>query len=1068
MDNGRLEQVIEIFDAALSLAARERDAYLQSSCSGDRELRAEVERLLLRHEQAGDFLESPVLPDANESAAGLAGRQIGPYKMLRELGSGGMGVVYLAVRTDDVYHKEVAVKLVWPGMQRAEIIRRFKRERQILGALEHPNIARLLDGGATEEGWPYVVMEYVDGQPITDYCTAQQVSIEDRLRLFRDVCAAVEYAHRKSIIHRDLKPSNIFVTKEGVVKLLDFGIAKLLTPEGRIEPATLTQTALNLMTPEYASPEQIRNEEITAASDVYSLGVLLYELLTGVRPYRIKSFLPHEISQAICEIEPEPPSHRIAELARLQPFSLYTDPKKLRRQLTGDLDNIVMKALEKDAVQRYPSAGQFSQDIWRYLVGEPVTARHLTIRYRASRFVRRYKALVAATGFVILTLSAGILFSLWQVRRTESLARQNQRLLYAAQISLAQQSLKEGNIRRAHELLEAQQSLSGENDLRGFEWGYLQRLTHQEAATLVNGGEVLAIALSPDGAVLAAANRDGAARLWDVSRGKLLATLQGQQAGIWSLAFSPDGRLLATGSSDNTVRLWNLATGQVVQALAGHSGTVRGIIFTADGQWMLTASEDRTIRKWNVFTGQIHSVIPAHESSINAIALAPDGKNFATGSSHSTAKLWDLSSGRELLQTTIAGEQIRALAFSPDGHRIALATTGEKVDLWDLKSNLTEAAFVAREISWAVAFSPNGQLLATGSFAHTATLWDVAGRREVLKLPGHLDRVYGVLFSPDGHLLMTGSKDGTVKVWDLQRSANSLTLQSAPAKGTVWASALSPDGKTIAIGSDEQYIRLWETDTWREIKTISCQCDKVRAIAFSPDGRHLASSGKDRIIRLWQLWEKESDQPVRLWATGHGDQIRSLAFSPDGKLLTSASEDHTIRVWEAASGKELQNLRAHTDKARAAAFSPDGQTLVTAADDGNINFWSVADWEKRFALSGQLAFAIAFSPDGRQLAIGGGDYTASLWDARTGQKIRSFVGHANRIWGLAFSPDGKRLATAGGDRTIRLWEVETGYELLSIELPEAVRSVLFTQDGNRLVVTGDDELVKVFEATKIK
>ena len=312
MSQEHWQQIRDLFDAAKEMEPDARAAYL-AAANGDELVYAEVRKLLAALEQAGDFIERPApfsLVDLPMEAPGVttAGRRIGPYQTLREIGRGGMGVVWLATRADDAYQKQVAIKLVWPGPESGEVLRRFRQERQILANLEHPNIARMLDGGTTEEGWPYVVMEYIEGQSITQYCNAYQLSLNERLQLFRTVCDAVQYAHQNLVVHRDLKPGNILVTEGGTVKLLDFGIAKLLNPDLSPDDAAATRTGLHLMTPEYASPEQVRGEAITTASDVYSLGVVLYELLTGQRPYQFKNHSLPEIERVICEQEPTAPS----------------------------------------------------------------------------------------------------------------------------------------------------------------------------------------------------------------------------------------------------------------------------------------------------------------------------------------------------------------------------------------------------------------------------------------------------------------------------------------------------------------------------------------------------------------------------------------------------------------------------------------------------------------------------------------------------------------------------------------------------------------------------------------
>ena len=375
------------------------------------------------------------------------GTRIGAYRLVRELGQGGMGTVFLAVRDDDVFHKRVALKILKRGMDTDSIVRRFRTERQILAGLDHPNIARLLDGGTTADGLPYLVMEFVDGAPLADYAASRDLDTAARLQLFLLLCGAVQFAHQNLVIHRDIKPANVLVTTEGVPKLLDFGIAKLLNADLTGQTlAAATLPGLQLMTPEYASPEQVRGEQVTTATDVYSLGILLYELLTGRMPYRITSRAVPEIVRAVCESEPLRPS--IAVTRPLEPgaagrlpktdrdtaptnderWARVRDTQRLRRQLEGDLDNIVMKAISKEPLRRYASVDQLAEDVRRHLQGLPVLARHDTLGYRTSKFVRRHKRAVAAVAAVFAALVAGIVGVAWQagVARAER-ARAEQR-----------------------------------------------------------------------------------------------------------------------------------------------------------------------------------------------------------------------------------------------------------------------------------------------------------------------------------------------------------------------------------------------------------------------------------------------------------------------------------------------------------------------------------------------------------------------------------------------------------------------------------------------------------------
>jgi serine/threonine-protein kinase len=413
----RWQKIKAVLEAVLELEAAQRTTFLDASCQGDAELRQEVESLLASEPAIGDFIETPVFrirPD--DGGPSLAhGQRVGAYRIVREIGRGGMGSVYLAERADEEFERRVALKVIRRGMDSEEIVRRFRSERQILAHLDHENIAKLLDGGTTEDGRPYFVMEYVEGRPIDEECDARKLSIRRRLELFQQVCSAVHFAHQNLVVHRDLKPGNILVTSAGVPKLLDFGIAKLLSPD---QPFTLVD--LRPMTPEYASPEQVRGEAITTASDVYSLGVLLYSLLTGRRPYRPSTGDPQSLAKAICEQNPPRPSSVIGKAEEMEGATRDGDARVLRRQLAGDLDNIVLKAMHKEPQRRYASVDQLSNDIGRHLQGLPVVARKDTLGYRAAKFVGRYKVGTSLAALILLLIvGSGIVVTiLW--RRAES------------------------------------------------------------------------------------------------------------------------------------------------------------------------------------------------------------------------------------------------------------------------------------------------------------------------------------------------------------------------------------------------------------------------------------------------------------------------------------------------------------------------------------------------------------------------------------------------------------------------------------------------------------------------
>jgi eukaryotic-like serine/threonine-protein kinase len=421
----RWKLVEALFDAALERDAAERVRFVQETARGDEELAREVLSLLDAMDQEDDRFEEPAAAAffaaaadaAADAASAMVGRRVGAYRLLREVGQGGMGTVYEAVRDDDQYHKRVAVKLIKRGMDSDLVVRRFRQERQILASLEHPNIAALLDGGLTDDGQPFFVLEYVEGEILTAYSADRNLSVQDRLRLFLELCDPVQYAHQNLVVHRDLKASNILVTAGGVPKLLDFGVAKLLraADEGDV---TMTVAGFHAFTPEYASPELIRGEAITTAADVYSLGVILYELLAGQRPFRFAHQSLPEVARIVGSQEPTRPSAAVAadRADRLGP-DLTTS---LRRELAGELDSIVLMAIAKDPKRRYPSVEALAEDVRRFLDGRPVLARQSTWAYRARKFIGRHRMGVAAAALLLLSLIGGVVATTSQARRAEA------------------------------------------------------------------------------------------------------------------------------------------------------------------------------------------------------------------------------------------------------------------------------------------------------------------------------------------------------------------------------------------------------------------------------------------------------------------------------------------------------------------------------------------------------------------------------------------------------------------------------------------------------------------------
>src|SRR4051812_14196472 len=609
-----------IFLEAIEKPVAERAAYLDEVAGSNPALRLRVEALLAAHDNPDSFLQEPGaqlgatvdLTPAESPLAERPGALVGPYKLLEQIGEGGMGVVYMAEQQVPI-RRRVALKVIKVGMDTRQVIARFEAERQALALMDHSNIARVLDAGATDSGRPYFVMELVRGVPITEYCDHNNLPVRERLELFVEVCHAVQHAHQKGIIHRDIKPSNVLVTVNdgrAVPKVIDFGVAKA-TNQQLTEKTLFTAFAQMVGTPLYMSPEQaeMSSLDIDTRSDIYSLGVLLYELLTGTTPFdqeRLRAVAYAEMVRIIREEEPPKPSTRISTLDEARTATAVhrqVDSHRLGQLIEGDLDWIVMKSMEKNRSRRYESASSFAEDIHRYLFDQPVEARPPSARYRFGKFARRNRsavltaiAVTVALLLAVVTLAIsnaritseknqkslalrereaaleekegalkdkGVALELAQAserdaRSQEALAR---RRFYASQMNLAMQALEGGQPARMLQLLESQRPRFDQDDLRGFDWYYLWRLCQgalRFSLPTRNVDNSAAIAISPDGKTLAS-GYGHAVRLWDVSTRRQVGELLGHKNTVGWLAFAPDGKTLASTDQLETVKLWDLA-----------------------------------------------------------------------------------------------------------------------------------------------------------------------------------------------------------------------------------------------------------------------------------------------------------------------------------------------------------------------------------------------------------------------------------------------------------------------------------------------------------------------------
>ena len=1113
--NNLTEREVAIFIAARRLSMGERAAYLDGVCVGDAALRRRLDELLGVDETEGEFLERPaqsklniaIMPGlttgATISVPEKPGDRIGPYKLLQQIGEGGCGVVYRAEQQAPI-RRQVALKVIKFGMDIKQVVARFEAERQALALMDHPNIARVLDAGATETGRPYFVMELVNGIKVTEYCDQNLLTTRQRLEMCVHVCQAVQHAHQKGIIHRDLKPSNILVTvNQGIPipKVIDFGIAKLM--QGPLtDPTLFTAVGQFMGTPAYMSPEQagLTGLDVDTRSDIYSLGVLLYELLAGTTPFdtkEIASLGVDAICKTIREHEPVRPSTR---LAMLKGHALTTaaqcrssEAPTLIHQLKGDLDWIVMKCLEKDRARRYETANGLAADLRRHLNNEPVVARPPSTVYKLQKTWQRYKLAFAAAVAVAVTLIAGIAISSWQAieasrarnsergqrliaqsaqreaehaEKAEAQARlaaeagkaQANYLLYVANMNLAQQAWDQNNFVRLRQLLED----TRDSPYRGFEWYYWQRRAHLDLMTLRGHIHyVTAVVFSPDGRWIATGSIDGTIKIWEKSSGGELQTLPGHRQPITSLAFSPDGQQIASSSSDGTARVLDVASHRELLTLNGGKDSISSVAFSPDGLRIVTGSTDATAAIWEVASGKKLFMLNGHSNAINSVAFSLDGQRIATGSDDATAKVWNAVNGQELQTFDGHGGSVTSAAFSPDGQRIVTGSEDTTAKLWEVASGkeLRTLEGHSDRID-SVAFSPDGQKIVTGSWDQTAKVWNAASGQELFSLCGHGDRIDSVAFSPDGQQIVTGSWDYTAKMWDATSGRELLKLMGQ--SGDFISMAFSPDDQRIVTGGSNGTAKVWDVKSGLELLVLKGHNDEIRSVAFSPDSQRIVIGGSDETAKLWEV------ASGRELLTLHSETgpTRSVAYSPDGQRIVTGG-DNGAEVWDATNGRKLLTFKGHSDRVLSVAFSPDGQRIVSGSWDHTAKVWDAASGREFFTLKGHdhVIRAVAFSPDGRRIVTGSADGTAKVWDVKNGQPLLTFKGHSGEIRSVAFSPDGQRIVTGAFDKTAKVWDPTSGRELLTLKGgTNWILSVAFSSDGQRIATGSRESIARIWAA----
>ena len=1101
-----VNRVREIFTAAMSCEnASARKDLLNRECDGDKGLQEAVESLLFESTQTKSFLERPAVEDptrglksAEDLGAGEGpGDYIGPYFLQELVGEGGGGRVYRAEQQQPV-KRTVALKILKLGMDTRSVIRRFEVERQALAVMDHPHIARVLDAGASPDGRPYFVMDFVEGTNITKYCNGERLSLRDRVVIMLKVCRAIEHAHQKGVIHRDLKPSNILIVKgDGgpVPKVIDFGVAKAIDSLGADLSVTMHDTVVG--TPIYMSPEQAFRDEVDVdtRSDVYSLGVLLYELLTDYTPLdadRVRKLGIDGIRQALKESESYRPSLQLRH-SRLDDRERIGSERsstmaRLEAEIRGDLDWIVMKALERDRAKRYGGASEFAADLDRYLRQLPVLASPPRAADRIGKFIKRHRTSVVASVALLAVLVGGVIVSMRQALRatlaeqeareaqretsfayeralrdreeairSESMARLHE---YVADINVGYHAVEDGHIAKALGLLERQLRSDPLGELRGFEWRYLaSRCLGAPHRTLSRqAAPVHSLAFSRDGSLLAVGTRESV-QVWDVEAEEPQISVAGPASAVAFL--EGDEEFVVANRSGVVVH--DLESGEVRRELIGQVGG--GAVSLSPSHELLATSGGGGVTLWDTESWQSVRQFP---NVSGPLAFSDDEQVLATGSAEGIV-LWEVSKGRRMVLQDSAAP-LRGLfpggsriLFSPGG-QFVVAPHVEKSELgifylgiWDVETG-QELGFLPSSpadeghsgMITSLAADWGAQVIASSSWDHSVRLWDLQNRRLLRSLHGHRGEVWATALSPEGNLIASGSKDGEVKVWPVTEPAEAEVLEGqwkplSFSQDSRYVGALNRKGKVAIINLDTR-------EVVHEVKVDSSNERYSRFVAaMTNDLVSLAEAMPQGKVRIRDL---DKGQVITEFESG-SSRVDQIVMAPDGLTMVTVGWRDDLAWWD------MNDLSAPIARivGRQAIFSADGKTLATVERGGSSVIWDTGTRTERLRIEhGDQSFgsSVAISPSGTVLALTFGiddfENAVSLWDTGTGKHLGALQGHKQAIWSVAFSPDGRTLASSSADGSLRLWNVKSRRELMSLEEGGAgLAHLTFSPDGSFLV-----------------
>jgi WD40 repeat protein len=1053
------------------------------------------------------------------------GGWVGRYKLLSVLGDGGMGIVYLAEQTEPV-KREVALKVIKPGMDSRRVLARFEAEQQALALLEHPHVARVYDAGLAPSGRPYFIMEYVKGIPITQHCDKYRLTIEERLRLFLHVCEAIQHAHQKGIIHRDLKPSNILVViqdQEMIPKVIDFGVARAIS-QPLTERTLYTEQGQIIGTPEYMSPEQaeMTSQDIDTRSDIYSLGAVLYELLTGVLPFESDTLRqgPDHLRQIIREQDPKTPSARLSSLSHEDSTRIaqhrQVDGGVLRRTLRGDLEWIVMKCLEKDRMRRYETANELAMDLKRYLANEAVVARPPTVVYRLQKAWRRNRLLYSAVAAVAVALIVGLALAAvgwrqalqdrnraiaaktsetalrWQAERQELAAR---RRAYAADMTLAQQALAENNLGRAWMLLDRQRPEPGEKDLRGWEWRYLWSQTRPDEHEVFFNGTRRLDGLEYNGDFL----------LWHAQGEMAVASVQTHQrilsrTDCWRAAFAQRASWVAYAQRQDKgdeIVVWDLNASCEVYRLELRMN-VDWLEFTPDDRLLLSisyhppAAGEKSrweLAIWELANGGMlwrRAIEKPNERRHRMAAISPDGRLIAIAATPSGFRVLQISDGSEWFSGSVNDNVVTALTFSPDGTAL-LAASGygsSTIHRWDVTTGKPVGTLEGhRSYVTDLQFTPDGKRLISSSTDQTIRLWDWPEARATTVLRGHADEIDGLAVPGTGNTVASRCRDGSIFLWPLIHPAQTPAYRTLPVKvatsfGIIYGqprpAVFTPDSRSIIVIESNNELSQWDVTTLRETRRWQSETQKAGRVVLAPDGSQAAMIDNHGRLNLMDL----STGVERKNVLPHVPAIDTVWFSGNNRYLVTANPTENKIAFEARFWDLPDCEMKGTDRVQLGGISFGNTHLATywvLGQNGSALIWDLSQPQtpRRILLPGErgehlLGFDI--SPDNRLAAAAFGTGYLRVWDMETTEPLQMMRVFLRSPLSVTFSPDACRLAAGGNGReAVKLWVTAAWQEVLTLAGEGTLfYFVTFSPDGQTLMARNSQGLLHIWSAPSLE